>query len=93
LLCDISLYSAVKQRLKCNTGKVFNFLNQFLLTVVLSLEERVFLVEYFFRVGNRYTDLGTYGSLARRILLHHTFICGGQQNLQCIVISHARLMN
>jgi hypothetical protein len=57
LLCGISLYSAVKQRLKCNTGKVFNCLNQFLLTVVLSIEERVFLVEYVFREGNRYTDL------------------------------------
>ena len=44
LLCNISLYSAVKQRLKCNTGKVFNFLNQFVLTAVLSIEERVFLV-------------------------------------------------
>ena len=44
LLCDISLYSAVKQLVKCNTGKVFNCLNQFLLTVVLSIEERVFLL-------------------------------------------------
>jgi len=52
-MCDISLYSAVKQRLKCNTGRVFNCLNQFLLTVVLSIEERVFLVEYIFREGNR----------------------------------------
>jgi hypothetical protein len=43
--------------LKCNTGKGFNCLNQFLLTVVLSIEKRVFLVEYFFREGNRYTDL------------------------------------
>ena len=57
LLCDISLYSGVKQRLKCNTGKMFNCLNQFLLTVVLSIEERVFLVDYVFREGNRYTDL------------------------------------
>ena len=57
LLCDISLYSAVKQWLKCNTGKVFNCLDQFLLTVVLSIEERVCLVEYVFREGNRYTDL------------------------------------
>jgi hypothetical protein len=30
---------------------------QFLLTTVLSIEERVFLVEYVFREGNRYTDL------------------------------------
>ena len=57
LLCNISLYSAVKQWLKCNTGKVFNCLDQFLLTVVLSIEERVCLVEYVFREGNRYTDL------------------------------------
>jgi hypothetical protein len=57
LLCDISLYSAVKQLLKCNTGKLFNCVNQFLLTMVLSIEERVFLVEYVFREGNRYTDL------------------------------------
>jgi hypothetical protein len=53
----ISQYSVVKQRLKCNTGKVFNCLIQFLFTVVLSTEERVFLVEYFFREGNIYTDL------------------------------------
>jgi hypothetical protein len=44
LLCDISLYSAVKQQLKYNTGKVFNCLNQFLLPMVLSTEERVLLV-------------------------------------------------
>jgi Cdc6-like AAA superfamily ATPase len=49
--------SGVKQRLKCNTGKVCNCLIQFLLTAVLSIEERVFLVEYVFREGNRYTDL------------------------------------
>jgi hypothetical protein len=40
----VSLYSAVKQRLKCNTVKVCNCLIQFLLTVVLSIEERVFRV-------------------------------------------------
>jgi hypothetical protein len=57
LLCDISLYLAVKQRLKCNTGKVFDCLNQYLLTAVLLVEVRVFLVEYVFREGNRYTDL------------------------------------
>jgi transposase len=51
------MYSAVKQRLKRNTGKVFNCLIQFLLTTVLSIEERVFLVEYVFQAGNRYTDL------------------------------------
>jgi hypothetical protein len=53
----VSLYSAVKQRLKCNTGKVCNCLIQFLLTVVLPIEERVFLVEYVFREDNRYADL------------------------------------
>jgi hypothetical protein len=53
----VSLYSVVKLRLKCNTGKVCNCLIQFLLTVVLSNEESVFLVEYLFREGNRYTDL------------------------------------
>jgi mannose/fructose/N-acetylgalactosamine-specific phosphotransferase system component IID len=41
----------------CNTGKVCNCLIQFLLTMVLSIEERVFLVEYVFREGSRYTDL------------------------------------
>jgi hypothetical protein len=35
--------SVVKQRLKCNTGKVCNCLIQFLPTVVLSIEERVFI--------------------------------------------------
>jgi hypothetical protein len=39
----VSLYSVVKQRLKCNTVKVCNGLIQFLLTVVLSIEERVFI--------------------------------------------------
>jgi hypothetical protein len=33
----VSLYSVVKQRLKCNAGKVCNCVIQFLLTVVLSL--------------------------------------------------------
>ena len=44
LLCDISLYAVVKQRLKGITGKVFNCLITFLLTMVLSIEERVFLL-------------------------------------------------
>jgi hypothetical protein len=44
----VSLYSVVKQRLKCNTGKLCNCLFQFLLTMALSIEERVFLVEYVF---------------------------------------------
>jgi hypothetical protein len=36
---------------------VCNCLIQFLLTLVLSIEECVFLVEYVFREGNRYTGL------------------------------------
>jgi hypothetical protein len=55
LQCAVSLYSVVKQQLKCNTGKACNCLIQFLLTVVL--EKSVFLVEYVFPEGNRYTDL------------------------------------
>jgi hypothetical protein len=58
LKCAVaSLHSAVKQRLKRNTGEVCNCLIQFLLTMILSIEECVFLVEYVFREGNRYTDL------------------------------------
>jgi hypothetical protein len=53
----VSLYSVVKQRLKCNTGKVCNCLIQFLVTTVLSIEERVFLAEDVFREDFRYTDL------------------------------------
>jgi hypothetical protein len=37
----VSLYSVVKQQLKCNTSKVFNCLIQILLTMVLSVEEHV----------------------------------------------------
>jgi hypothetical protein len=36
----VSLYSVVRQRLQCNTGKVCNCLIKFLLTVVLSIEWR-----------------------------------------------------
>jgi hypothetical protein len=73
LLCDISLYSAVKQRLKWNTGKVFNCLNQFLLTVVLSIAECVFLVEYVFRESNRYTDVvqEQFAEKFPETLVHH----------------------
>jgi hypothetical protein len=53
----VSLYSVAKKRLKCNTGKVFNCLIQFLLAMFLSTGERVFLVECVFREGNRYTGL------------------------------------
>jgi hypothetical protein len=38
----VSLYSVVKQRFKCNTGKVCKCLIKFLLIVVLSIEKRVF---------------------------------------------------
>jgi hypothetical protein len=53
----VSLYSVVKQQSKCNTGKVLNCLIQFLLTMVLLIEERVFLAEYVFREDNRYAEL------------------------------------
>jgi hypothetical protein len=43
--------------LKCNTGKECNCLIHFLLTTVVSIEERVLLVEYVFREVNTYTDL------------------------------------
>jgi hypothetical protein len=36
---------------------VRNCLIQFLLTIVLSIEERVFLIEYVIRKDKRYTDL------------------------------------
>jgi hypothetical protein len=44
----VSLYSVVKQQLKCNTSKGCNCLIEFLFTVVLSIEECIFLVEYMF---------------------------------------------
>jgi hypothetical protein len=44
----VSLYSVVKQRLQCNTGKVCDCLIQFLPTAVLSIVERVFVVECVF---------------------------------------------
>jgi hypothetical protein len=44
LKCAVDwLYSVVKRRLKCNTGKVCNCLIQFLLNMVPSIEERVFI--------------------------------------------------
>jgi hypothetical protein len=39
----VSLYSVVKQRFKCNTGKACDCLIQFLLIMVSSIEERVFI--------------------------------------------------
>jgi hypothetical protein len=82
----------LKQWLKCNTGKVFHCLNRFLLTVVLSIEEHVFLVEYVFR-ENRYTDLvqEQFAEKFPETSVPHR--SGGQQNLQCIVIAHASLMD
>jgi hypothetical protein len=53
----VSLYSAVKQWLKCNTSEWCICLVQFLLTMVLSIEERVFIVVYVFRERKRYTDI------------------------------------
>jgi hypothetical protein len=48
-VCCISLNSVAKQRLKCNAGKVCNCLVQCLLSTVLSIEKRVFLLQYVFR--------------------------------------------
>ena len=57
---------------------MFNFLNQFLFTLVLSIEERVFLVEYVFREGNRYTDL-VQEQFAEKFpktpVSHHNAVC------------------
>jgi hypothetical protein len=63
----VSVYSFVKQRLKCNTVKVCNCLFQALLTMVLSIEERVFLVE------NLWPHV-------RRILLHQTYLWGAAKS-------------
>jgi hypothetical protein len=40
---EVCCCSVVKQRLKCNAGKVCNYFIQFLLTMVLSIEEHVFI--------------------------------------------------
>jgi hypothetical protein len=37
----------------CNTGEVF--INSFFFSVILSIEKRVFVVEYVFREGNIYS--------------------------------------
>jgi hypothetical protein len=39
----VSLNSVVKERLNSNTDKVCNCLIQFLLTIILSFEERIFI--------------------------------------------------
>jgi hypothetical protein len=44
-------------------------------------------------ISENVSCLETYGPLDRRILLHQTFVFRKQQNLQCIVIAHARLMS
>jgi hypothetical protein len=57
----------------CYTAvEVFNCLIQFLLTMVLSIEERVFLVEYFFREGNRYST--RLLSVRRSIVIAHACV-------------------
>ena len=89
-LAEVSLYSAVKQLLKYNTGTVFSCLNRFLVTTVLSIE-RVFLVEYVFRESNRYTDIVQEQFAEKFPETPPDFYMWGQQNLQCIVIAHARL--
>jgi hypothetical protein len=61
----VSLYSVVKQGLQCNTGKVCNCLIQFLLSMDLSIEERIFIsaqrlsestVYYQCNYGNKYVS-------------------------------------
>jgi hypothetical protein len=59
--------------------------------MVLSIEERVFLVECAFREGSRYTDLVREQLLKK--ITGNTCTCVEQQTLQCIVIAHARLMS
>jgi len=65
--------------------------------MVLSIKERVFLVEYVFREDNRYTDLVQEQFAEKFPETPPDFYLwgggGGQQNLQCIVMAHARLMN
>jgi hypothetical protein len=43
LKCAVVSLCSVKQRLKCNTGKLYHCLIQILLPMVLSIEERVFI--------------------------------------------------
>jgi hypothetical protein len=56
--------------------------------MVLSIEERVFRVEYVLREGNRNTDL-VQEQFAEKF---PDLYLWGTANLQCIVIAHARLM-
>jgi hypothetical protein len=63
--------------------------------VVLSSEGRVFVVECVFRGSKRYTDLvqEQFAEKFPETPVPHLSGGGGQQNLQRIVIVHARLMN
>ena len=65
--------------------------------MVLSIEERVFLVEYIFWEGNRYTDLGQEQFAEKFPETPPDFYLwgggGGQQNLQYVVIAYVRVMN
>jgi hypothetical protein len=49
--------------------------------------------DFWMRFAENVSYLETCGPHARRILLHQTFICVEQHNLQYIVIAHARLMS
>jgi hypothetical protein len=60
--------------------------------MVLSIEERVFLVEYVFREGNRYTDL-VQEQFAEKFPETPVHYRNSVRRLQCIVIAHARLMS
>jgi hypothetical protein len=73
--CDISLYSVVEQRLKCNTSEKFNSVIQFSLTMVLSIEERVLLVEHVFREGNRFRAGAICGKFPEIPVTHHNAVC------------------
>jgi hypothetical protein len=61
--------------------------------MALLLTQLTTLWNFWIRFLENVSSLETYGPLARRIFLHQTIICGEQHNLQCIVISHARLMS
>jgi len=61
--------------------------------MVLSIEERVFLVAFVFREGNRHTDLVQEQYAEKFPETPVPNRSGGQQNLRCIVIAHACLMN
>jgi hypothetical protein len=60
--------------------------------MILSNEECVFLLEYVFREGSRYTDLvqEQFAEKFQGIPVSHR--SGGQHRLQCILIAHVSLM-